>query len=76
MGGLDAMLSDKLTQRSSNGLLRSLRVADGKVDFCSNDYLGFSRDPELRRRIREVEELWEGGIGSTGSRLLSGHSAC
>ena len=75
MGGLDAMLSDKLTQRSSNGLLRSLRVADGKVDFCSNDYLGFSRDPELRRRIREAEELWEGGIGSTGSRLLSGHSA-
>jgi 8-amino-7-oxononanoate synthase len=75
MSGLDAILLAKLAQRRENGLLRSLRVAHGKVDFCSNDYLGFSRDPELKRRVREAEDAWNGSIGSTGSRLLSGHSA-
>lgn len=74
-GGLDAILQDKLTQRGNNGLLRSLRVAHGKVDFCSNDYLGLSRAPELRRRILEAEEMCADSTGSTGSRLLSGHTA-
>lgn len=50
---------------------RSLRVPQG-IDFCSNDYLSFSENKDLKERIyRKAQEL---PIGSTGSRLLRGHS--
>lgn len=71
---LSNLLRRKLQQRNEAGLLRQLRVAEGKVDFCSNDYLGFAGSPELRQRIREAEGQEGGTIGSTGSRLLSGNS--
>lgn len=45
------------------------------ADFCSNDYLGFARSPELRGRIREEEAASpDSSAGSTGSRLISGNS--
>lgn len=72
--GLEALLRQKLEQRESAGLLRHLRVAESKVDFCSNDYLGFAKSAELRHHIRE-EERKSITLGSTGSRLLTGHSA-
>jgi len=71
---IDDLLRKKLKQRKDAGLLRQLRIADGKVDFCSNDYLGLARSSELRERIKEAEGQEGGLIGSTGSRLLSGHS--
>jgi 8-amino-7-oxononanoate synthase len=71
---IDDLLRKKLQQREDAGLLRQLRIAEGKVDFCSNDYLGLSRSSELRDRIKEAEGQEGGSIGSTGSRLLSGHS--
>ncbi len=64
-----------LEERSSQESLRSLTVTDGLVDFCSNDYLGFSRSQALKDRIRdEVARHQDYRIGSTGSRLISGNS--
>jgi 8-amino-7-oxononanoate synthase len=42
------------------------------VNFCSNDYLGLAEDPRLKEAVLEsVEDAAR--VGSTGSRLLSGH---
>jgi 8-amino-7-oxononanoate synthase len=71
---LNELLARKLEQRKESGLLRQLRVAEGKVDFCSNDYLGLARSAELKQRVHDAVEQEGGRTGSTGSRLLSGHS--
>lgn len=65
----------KLNQRKNENTFRSLKIAEGMIDFCSNDYLGFSRDAELQKQILEETKGVQAGIGSTGSRLLSGNSA-
>lgn len=59
---------------------RTLRVNHGGVDLSSNDYLGISKrleHPEVSEVI--LKELarsdFNGGIGSTGSRLVTGNSA-
>lgn len=50
---------------------RSLRLPGG-IDLSSNDYLGLSGHPELRRAA--IDALGAGiEIGATGSRLLRGH---
>jgi 8-amino-7-oxononanoate synthase len=63
------MLPDKLHLkvgvRHFSGGLRTLKTVMGKVDFASNDYLGFSKSlvvPQTRQH------------GATGSRLISGHT--
>ncbi len=62
--------------------MRKLRPAasrrDGKIyfgkkeyiDFSSNDYLGLSNHPKLKKAAQEALETY--GAGSSGSRLLSG----
>jgi len=64
-----------LDKRRSQGLLRTLRSDNHLIDFCSNDYLGFARNPKLEERARN---LLEGEIfrlnGSTGSRLIRGNT--
>lgn len=49
------------------GTYRSLSSLEGKIDFCSNDYLGFSKIPSTSNDISQ--------FGSTGSRLISGNSS-
>lgn len=44
------------------------------IDFSSNDYLGIARNEQVQARIAEAIRN-EGRSGSTGSRLLTGHSA-
>lgn len=62
-----------LAERRSKGSLRQLRLAEG-IDFSSNDYLGLARSPLLKECLAKSEtELPL--VGSTGSRLLSGHHA-
>ncbi|MES2518252.1 MAG: 8-amino-7-oxononanoate synthase [Bacteroidota bacterium] len=57
-----------LQQRKEQSLFRSLRTSENLVDFCSNDYLGFSR------KIRLNSENIDSPSGATGSRLLAGNT--
>ena len=66
----------ELEQRSKDYLLRTLPAASNKIDFYSNDYLGFSQSEELYQSIsNEYDSIQPKRTGSTGSRLLSGNSA-
>lgn len=72
---MDGLVAAKLAQRKEQGTFRSLKTVEGQIDFTSNDYLGFARSVELKKRISEAEnEFSEAGVGSTGSRLLTGNS--
>jgi len=59
-------LKAKLEERRINESLRALRIVEGMIDFCSNDYLGIARNRLINA---------EAGLrtGSTGSRLLAGN---
>ncbi|NQY11245.1 MAG: pyridoxal phosphate-dependent aminotransferase family protein [Flavobacteriales bacterium] len=61
-----------LKAREDNDALRKLSLKSDLVDFCSNDYLGFARSEELAKMIKK--DIPKSGIGSTGSRLISGNS--
>lgn len=80
---LQDALQSVVDKRRSRGLLRSLTVrAPGQADFCSNDYLGFAASKQLAcdidAALAEYRCMVKGngdcGLGSTGSRLLSGNS--
>jgi 8-amino-7-oxononanoate synthase len=66
----ESFMQEKLKERVDQIAFRQLRLGDGKIDFCSNDYLGITKN----------DLLGEDGIGlpclkpsSTGSRLLTGN---
>ena len=64
-------LAQELSRLRSESRHRSLSLPRG-IDFTSNDYLGLSGHPELRRAI--VDALEQGiSAGAAGSRLLRGH---
>lgn len=69
-------LQEKLAHRELTNSLRHLPVANGSVDFTSNDYLGFSSNPAILENTlnllstKRIEQN-----GATGSRLLSGNHA-
>lgn len=58
-------LSDKLDARKADAAFRSLTLPGSLIDFSSNDYLGFARNPIV------VSETMSGG--ATGSRLITGN---
>lgn len=58
-------LTKKLDERKARNAYRQLSLPSGKVDFCSNDYLGIVRN--------ELIQVSSNKHGSTGSRLLSGN---
>ena len=71
----DSNLQQALQKRIELDALRSLRTANQLVDFCSNDYLGFSRSNVLEQAIEnEWETLPVHYNGATGSRLISGNT--
>jgi 8-amino-7-oxononanoate synthase len=71
----EEQLQKKLEGRRSAGTYRALKPENGLIDFCSNDYLGFSRSPVLKQKIdEEISRLPFVANGSTGSRLISGNS--
>src|SRR5688572_8193611 len=68
-----------LAEREQNGLLRKLSYTFPEVDFCSNDYLGFSKlgllDAKLQAPVTDEQgNKKPAGFGATGSRLISGNS--
>jgi 8-amino-7-oxononanoate synthase len=66
-----AALAEALAARERAGLLRRMRPPRGLVDLASNDYLGLANHPHLVERTCDaVAKL---GVGSGGSRLLTGH---
>ena len=71
----DKHLSQFLEKRKSDGSLRTITDKSALIDFCSNDYLGFARSEELKSEILTAfENHPEYGLGSTGSRLITGNS--
>ena len=74
-GSVVDILLERLVTYKQSGLLRQLRIADGLVDFCSNDYLGFARSTELKLAIQKADaEQTRARTGATGSRLLAGQT--
>lgn len=70
-------LEKKLFERKERGNYRDLKVVDSLIDFASNDYLGLARSGELAQRTFQEWEKHGGllhGLGSTGSRLLTGNT--
>lgn len=64
----DDFLNKRLQDRTDANALRSLKIVEGKTDFCSNDYLGIVKNKLIESTI--TSNL---SHGSTGSRLLSGN---
>ncbi len=55
-------------------LLRELRPHLGRIDFSSNDYLSVNANGTLQKIFEnEFKKKKTNFVGSTGSRLLSGH---
>lgn len=63
-----------LAEREQKGMLRKLTTNYPLIDFCSNDYLGFSKLGLLSKKLETSNPKQEITFGSTGSRLISGNS--
>ena len=72
MKTLDRLERD-LNVLKEESLLRTLKLKTDLIDFSSNDYLGISANKTLQI---ECKKLFAGGLGSGGSRLLTGNSFC
>lgn len=71
---LPANLKSKLHQRQEANALRHLPVYGNRLDFASNDYLGFAQNAYLFEAVHDF--LISRTIktnGATGSRLISGN---
>lgn len=67
-------LIKSLKEREQNGLLRRLGKDFPSIDFCSNDYLGFSKTGLLNAALNNSDYEPGKHFGSTGSRLISGNT--
>lgn len=66
----DDFLQQKLDERIQQDALRALKLPSGKIDFCSNDYIGIVKNRLLARDDGDASSY---SYGSTGSRLLAGN---
>jgi 8-amino-7-oxononanoate synthase len=70
----DAYIQQRLNERETLGIYRTLKPENSLTDFCSNDYLGFARAAILKQLLNEeVAAYPQFRNGSTGSRLISGN---
>ncbi len=77
-------LTENLATRKQNGRYRQQRtrlgsqgvnvVVDGNkyLSFCSNDYLGLTNHPALKKAF--IEAVEQQGVGAGAAHLLTGHS--
>ncbi len=63
----DGFLQKKLDERKAADALRTLRLPQGNIDLCSNDYMGIVKNGLLNVVPAALQ------TGSTGSRLLAGN---
>ena len=72
--GLVNPLQTKLNALKSQGLYRSRRIIDDKniVNFCSNDYLGLSKNENVVAAFKKAADDY--GVGSSSAHLICGHS--
>jgi 8-amino-7-oxononanoate synthase len=68
-------IKNRLAERQQAGSYRILKPENSLIDFCSNDYLGFSHSSVLKNKIDEEINSHPNLNGSTGSRLISGNLA-
>ncbi|MEN0004220.1 MAG: aminotransferase class I/II-fold pyridoxal phosphate-dependent enzyme, partial [Bacteroidota bacterium] len=68
MQPIEQRLQAQLDHRKSINAFRTLPQPSARIDFCSNDYLGFARDSA------ELFQLSGAPTGATGSRLISGNA--
>ena len=67
-------LSEKLEARKQNSALRQLSQQQEKIDFVSNDYLGFSKSEKIFQETHQyLNDHNYTQNGATGSRLISGN---
>jgi 8-amino-7-oxononanoate synthase len=70
----DDFLLKKLDERQQQNAFRRLQLPHGKIDFCSNDYLGIVHNRLIEQQLGgEAHSQYR--HGSTGSRLLAGNYA-
>lgn len=75
MNALELQWHNALAKRKTEDHLRRLAQPVMGADFCSNDYLGFSANPELQQQILAIVSRHTRCLtGATGSRLISGNS--
>jgi 8-amino-7-oxononanoate synthase len=75
MHAVTLSIDERLQKRATTGLLRKLPLQHDLTDFCSNDYLGFSRSEALKTKVLKEHQInQEMPLGATGSRLLTGNS--
>ncbi|MGZ3867142.1 MAG: aminotransferase class I/II-fold pyridoxal phosphate-dependent enzyme [Bacteroidia bacterium] len=74
--GFPSKLTLLLEKRKAENNFRKLSLSSKNlIDFSSNDYLGFSKDPELKKRKEKILKQYRSNQeGSTGARLISGNS--
>ena len=68
-------LQNKINQRKENYTFRELHKENGRIDFSSNDYLGFSMNRTISRNVASALKDLRNINGSTGSRLISGNNS-
>ncbi|WP_264511539.1 aminotransferase class I/II-fold pyridoxal phosphate-dependent enzyme [Flavobacterium sp. N1719] len=67
-------LQHKLIQRQAANALRQLPVYGNRLDFASNDYLGFAQNVDLFEAVHDFLISRNSKTnGATGSRLISGN---
>jgi len=70
-------ISEKLQQRKEKNAFRTLTTTHNIIDFCSNDYLGFSKSLDFKDKYLAYQKNFNNMyyMGATGSRLISGNTA-
>lgn len=69
-------LETELEHLKAEDRYRTLRSGNTQIDFSSNDYLSLNQSGRLVQIFKEAVAESGPRVGSTGSRLLSGHHPC